>query len=119
MSEKKEYGAPVFAELGRNGLRQSGGYVYEEFLRKLQWPKAGDIYQEMSSNDPVITAVIITAILGSLFVRTHTTLIHNFVPGKSIREIRSNLVNKISPGFAHIMHAALYELSTLDISGII
>ena len=58
MSEKKEYGAPVFSELGRSGLRQSGGYIYEEFLRKLQWPKAGDIYQEMSSNDPVITAVL-------------------------------------------------------------
>ena len=58
MSEKKAYGAPVFTELGRSGLRQSGGFVYEEFLRKLQWPKAGDIYQEMSSNDPVITAVL-------------------------------------------------------------
>ena len=58
MSEKKTYGAPLFSELGRSGLRQSGGYVYEEFLRKLQWPKAGEIYQEMSSNDPVITAVL-------------------------------------------------------------
>lgn len=58
MSEKKAYGAPVFSELGHSGLRQSGGYVYEEFLRKLQWPKAGDVYQEMSSNDPVITAVL-------------------------------------------------------------
>lgn len=58
MSEKKTYGAPVFSELGHTGLRQSGGAIYEEFLRKLQWPKAGDIYQEMSSNDPVITAVL-------------------------------------------------------------
>ena len=58
MSEKKAYGAPVFSELGHSGLRQSGGFIYEEFLRKLQWPKAGDIYQEMSSNDPVITAVL-------------------------------------------------------------
>lgn len=58
MSEQKNFGAPVFSELGRSGLRQSGGYVYEEFLRKLQWPKAGEVYQEMSSNDPVITAVL-------------------------------------------------------------
>lgn len=58
MSEMKAYGAPVFSELGRSGLRQNSGYINEEFLRKLQWPKAGDVYQEMSSNDPVITAVL-------------------------------------------------------------
>lgn len=51
-------GAPIFRENGRSGLRQSGGYVYEEFLTKLRWPQAGEIYQEMSSNDPVITAVL-------------------------------------------------------------
>lgn len=58
MAEKKIYGAPAFNELGRSGLRQSGGFIYEEFLPKLQWPRAGEIYQEMSSNDPVITAVL-------------------------------------------------------------
>ncbi len=49
---------PISAELGRSGLKQSGGYVYEEFIRKLRWPMAGEVYQEMSSNDPVITAVL-------------------------------------------------------------
>lgn len=58
MADKKSYGAPIFSEMGRSGLRQSGGYVYEEFIHKLQWPYAGEIYQEMSSNDPVITAVL-------------------------------------------------------------
>ena len=58
MADKQVAGAPVFNELGRSGLKQMGGYVYEEFVRKLQWPYAGDIYQEMSSNDPVITAIL-------------------------------------------------------------
>lgn len=49
---------PIMAERGRSGLKQSGGYVYEEFIPRLRWPYAGAIYQEMSSNDPVITAVL-------------------------------------------------------------
>lgn len=58
MEEHKNHGAPVFQELGRTGLRQMGGFIYEEFLSRLQWPRAGEIYQEMSSNDPTITAVL-------------------------------------------------------------
>lgn len=58
MADKQVSGAPVFNEVGRSGLRQMGGYVYEEFIRKLKWPWAGEIYQEMSSNDPVITAIL-------------------------------------------------------------
>lgn len=58
MADKQVSGAPVFDELGRTGLKQMDGYVYEEFVRKLRWPYAGDVYQEMSSNDPVITAIL-------------------------------------------------------------
>lgn len=58
MADKQIAGISAYKELGQSGLRQSGGYVYEEFLRRLQWPFAGEIYQEMSSNDPVITAVL-------------------------------------------------------------
>lgn len=50
---------PLFSEIGVTGLRQSSGGIYEEFIPRLQWPKAGDIYQEMSSNDPVITAILL------------------------------------------------------------
>ena len=56
--DKQVAGSPIFSEIGSSGLRQSGGYIYEEFLKRLQWPYAGAIYQEMSSNDPVITAVL-------------------------------------------------------------
>ena len=58
MADKQVAGSPIFSEIGSSGLRQSGGYIYEEFLKRLQWPYAGAIYQEMSSNDPVITAVL-------------------------------------------------------------
>ena len=49
----------AFEERGVTGLRQSAGVVYEEFLPKLRWPMAGEVYQEMSSNDPVITAILL------------------------------------------------------------
>lgn len=52
---------PIFREQGETGLKESNGWVYEEFLPKLQWPRAGAVYQEMSSNDPVVTAILVTA----------------------------------------------------------
>lgn len=49
----------AFKEIGTTGIKANSGYIYEEFLPKLQWPRAGAIYQEMSSNDPVITAILL------------------------------------------------------------
>ena len=45
-------------ELGLTGLERFGGWVYEEFLQELQGQRAVQVYQEMSSNDPVIGAVL-------------------------------------------------------------
>lgn len=48
---------PDFSELGRSGLKQYSGYVYEEFLRELgraRWPR---IVKEMLWNDPVIASM--------------------------------------------------------------
>lgn len=42
------------APAGVGGLKLSSGKVEEEFLDELQWPDAGKIYQEMSSNDAVV-----------------------------------------------------------------
>lgn len=50
-----------FSEIGTHGLFRQGGNVYEEFLTQLQWPRAAKIYKEMSSNDPVIGAVLYMA----------------------------------------------------------
>ena len=44
--EKKaspQINGPVFSELGKTGFKESGGWVYEEFLPKLQWPRAGAV----------------------------------------------------------------------------
>lgn len=49
----------AFEETGVSGLLQSSGFVYEEFLPKLRWPMAGEVYREMSHNDPVITAILL------------------------------------------------------------
>lgn len=54
----KRVDAPAFQEIGVTGLKETSGGIYEEFVPKLRWPKAGDVYLEMSSNDPVITAIL-------------------------------------------------------------
>lgn len=50
--------ATKYSEIGSSGLRRYGGYVYEEFLPQLRWPRAGSIYKEMSDNDPVVGAIL-------------------------------------------------------------
>lgn len=50
-----------YKQLGTTGLRRYGGYVYEEFLPNLRWPRAGNIYQEMADNDPVVGAILYLA----------------------------------------------------------
>ena len=46
------------AEIGVTGLQRDGGYIRQEFLPHLRWPRAAKIYQEMESNDPVVGAII-------------------------------------------------------------
>lgn len=47
--------------MGLVGLKQSGGYIQEEFLPELRWPRAGRIYQQMADNDPVVGAILYLA----------------------------------------------------------
>lgn len=49
-----------FSEIGRTGLRQWGGYVYEEFLKELHGIYGVQKYREMSENDSVVGAMIFT-----------------------------------------------------------
>ena len=53
--------ADIFKPLGFSGLNKYGGNVYEEFLPQLRWPRAGAIYKEMASNDPVVGAILYLA----------------------------------------------------------
>ena len=59
VNDQKTSPGIAFKEIGNTGLSESSGMIYEEFLPKLQWPRAGAIYQEMSYNDPVITAILL------------------------------------------------------------
>ena len=45
-------------EIGVTGLKRTGGRIYEEFLTQLKGTRAIKIYKEMSSNDPVIGAIL-------------------------------------------------------------
>ena len=50
-----------YKQLGSTGLHRHGGDVYEEFLPNLRWPRAGNIFQEMADNDPVVGAILYLA----------------------------------------------------------
>lgn len=52
---------PYLNEIGTTGLNRWGNDVYEEFLPNLRYPQAAKIYQEMSSNDPTLGAILYMA----------------------------------------------------------
>lgn len=56
--EERGLPRPPTNQLGVSGLNYMGNNVYEEFLPHLRHPRAIKVYQEMSSNDPVIGAVL-------------------------------------------------------------
>jgi hypothetical protein len=47
----------LMAVVGRSGLKQYGGFVYEEFLRELQGDRWKAAIREMTEQDPVIGAI--------------------------------------------------------------
>ena len=53
---------------GKPGLKSASGYLYEEFLPQLRGPRGMRVYQEMSSNHPVIAGFMfaITSILAGV-----------------------------------------------------
>lgn len=63
MADQQQNRVPssTFVELGTRGLNRWGQDIFEEFLPTLRWPHAGKIYKEMSHNDPVITAILLTS----------------------------------------------------------
>ena len=48
----------LLRELGSLGLKQTGGYVQEEFLRALSGSKGIRVYREMAMNDATIGAIL-------------------------------------------------------------
>jgi hypothetical protein len=51
-------GQPDLTELGTSGLKRFGGRIYEEFLKELQGPPGIKVITEMSSNDPIVGAIL-------------------------------------------------------------
>lgn len=45
-------------EIGSTGLKRSGGFINEEFLKVLDGKKGVETYREMRDNDPIIGAMI-------------------------------------------------------------
>lgn len=50
----------AFAELGISGLQHSNGIITEEFLKELRGTRAAQVYRQMSENDPVIGAILMS-----------------------------------------------------------
>lgn len=45
-------------EIGVTGLKVYGGYVQEEFLKRLEGPRGIKVYTEMASNDATVAAIL-------------------------------------------------------------
>lgn len=44
--------------LGSTGLKESGGFIHEEFLHQLQGDRGVRTYREMADNDPIVGALL-------------------------------------------------------------
>lgn len=56
--DTEDESTPINVEIGITGLKENSGVIDEEFLRPLIWPNATRVYREMSSNDPIIGAML-------------------------------------------------------------
>ena len=53
------YGANIYEEYGRSGLRHWGGFVFDEWLQQLQYGRrAAEVFREMGDQDPIIGAIL-------------------------------------------------------------
>jgi hypothetical protein len=55
---KEEAPTRPTVELGRVGLREQGGIIWQDFLPELQGDRAYRVYEEMRRNDPVVGAIL-------------------------------------------------------------
>jgi hypothetical protein len=51
--------APKFTEIGRSGLRQWSGYIYDEFVPDLSGDRATRTFREMADNHPIVGGVLL------------------------------------------------------------
>lgn len=54
----KEIKVKPFSEVGTSGLKRSGGYVREEFIRTLRGRRGQKVYDEMEYNDEIISGIL-------------------------------------------------------------
>lgn len=62
----------MMSEIGTTGLRHTGGYLTEEFLRQLAGRRAVQVYREMANNDATIGAALLA--IKSLIRQTTWTM---------------------------------------------
>lgn len=56
--DRSEESAPLaYREIGSSGLKRLGGVITEEYLPELQGPRGIRIFTEMSTNDPIASAM--------------------------------------------------------------
>lgn len=57
--KKKPAPTGAFGEVGSYGLKQSYGYIFEEFLTELKGERGARFYREMADNSPVVGALLL------------------------------------------------------------
>lgn len=93
--------------VGNTGLRQSNGYVQEEYLRELAGSKAAVVYKEMYDNDPIVGAMFfgIEMFLRRVqwFVDPHADGDEHEEKAKFLRECKEDMSHTWSDFIAEVM----------------
>lgn len=100
-----------YKQLGESGLRKSGGWVQEEFLPELRWPRAGNVYKEMSDNDPVVGAILYLAEMLIRNVEWHAEPASSSAEDKAAAEFVESCMNDMDMGWSETISEVLSMLT--------
>jgi hypothetical protein len=97
---------PPQLEVGRTGLKRSGGYVQDEFLPQLRGRQAIKVYREMSENSPVLGAWLytVTQLLRQIEWRVEPA--SDDPNDKAIAEFVEECLDDLDVGFADVVSEA-------------
>ena len=96
-----------YKQLGTTGLRKAGGYVFEDFMPDLRWPRAAKVYQEMADNDPVVGAILYMAEMLIRQVHWHAEAVSDKPEDKAAAEFIEECMGDMDQSWAGLISEIL------------